>query len=156
MMNNIYNFNDIEKIRSRQKRLVVGYALAVLCFIGVLALAFFILKNNIVLTVVFALLLFFFILSSIVFWKVKYVILSEHKTFLDNIETGIKSDYIGSFVGMDTDKLSEEPFDSYIFVSTNKSTSFLVYNQYSPKFIKGEKYHIEYVGSYLYRWESVR
>jgi len=74
---------------------------------------------------------------------------------MDNMEMGSKSDLAGYFVMKESAK-EDENFDSYIFISLNKKTSLLIHRLYSVDFKEGEKYHIEYVGNYIYRWEHTK
>ena len=153
-MNYIYKTNEIEKLSEKQKRLVIKYVLFVIGFIIVLTFSCFTVKNNILLTAIFASILLVVIFSSIVFWKVKYGILNKHKAFIDDMEMGVKNDYSGHFEKKESS--DSEDFDSYIFNSSNKKTSFLIHRHYSIDFIEGEKYHVEHVGNYIYRWEIIK
>lgn len=155
MMNNIYDFSQIQTMRYRQNKLILSYILYTLCFAVALVLSCYLVKSNLLLTIIFALLLLFFILFSIVFWKIKYGILNEYKLFLDNMEMGNREDYVGVFTGKVTSQSDEEPFDTYLFVSSNKKTSFLIHNQHPVQFSEGKRYHIEHVGSYVYQWEII-
>ncbi len=154
MMNNIYDSKDFQEINASQKRLVIKYVLFLILFIIVLTISCFTIKNNILLTVIFASLLFVVIFSSIVFWKVKYGILNKHKAFIDDMEMGVKNDYVGYFEKKELSE--EEDFDSYIFNSSNKKTGFMIHSLYSVDFTEGERYHIEHVGNYIYRWENIK
>lgn len=155
MMNNIYDFAQIQAIRYRQNKLIFSYVVYMLCFLGALALLCCLVENNILLTVILALLLFFFILFSIVFWKIKYGILNEHRLFLENMDTGNREDYVGVFAGKPASPSNDASFDAYSFVSSNKKTSFLIHNQYPVRFSEGKRYHIEHIGSYLCQWEMI-
>ena len=154
-MNKIYDFEQIEEIRAEQKKLIFRYVFFVLCFIVAVAISCIVVKNNILLTVIFAFLLLCLIIVSILLWKIKYGILNEYKKFLDNMETGKRTDYVGEFEGKIECSGEEESFDSYIFVYLGKKTSFYIHKQCEVDFAKGKKYHIECIGSYICQWEII-
>lgn len=154
-MNNIYDFNEIYEISSRQKKLIIEYVIFVICFLLALVLACIYLDNNILLTVVFAGALLTFILFSIVFWKVKYGILKEYKSFLDMLETGKSDSFVGIFERKFEESDDEEAFEKYVFISSNKKSEFLIHKLHRIDFIEGQKYHIECVGRYICQWEIV-
>lgn len=155
MMNSVYDFSEIQLISDRQKRMIFGYVLVTFCFAILLTFICFTLKNSLLITLTFAILLSIFILASILFWKIKYGILNEYKVFLDNMETGNRSDYVGRFMGRE-EAAGEESFDRYIFIYSNKQTSFLIHKQHAVDFSKNVNYHIVHVGSYVYGWKDAR
>ena len=154
MMNKIYNFNEIEEIRTRKKKLVFEYLLCVLIFLVALILIYTTVKNNILLAIVFFVLLSFFILFSIVFWKIKYGILKARELFLDNMESGRREDYVGIFEESIAAENDEE-FCVYVFSSTNKKTDLLIHKHNRTCFEKGKKYHLECIGDYVFGWEII-
>jgi hypothetical protein len=153
-MNNIYDFAEIGQLiaeRKRLKNIYVGLCVVALLFIAILCLF---IENNILLTLAFALILLFFILFSVAFWKIKIGILNEYVSFLENIEIGNRSDYVGTFA----EKLAtrgDDNFEKYVFVSSSGEKELLIYKKHSVDFSSGEKYHLEQVGSYLCRWEKI-
>lgn len=153
-MNKVYGFDQIEKIQVMQRKLIFQYIAYLLVFVFVIALLCVFLSNNILLTLIFFVLASGFILYSILFWKIKYGILQRHKTFLDNLESGKRDDYVGVFK-CKTISNSDEEFNAYVFSSNGKTMSFLVHNQYPICFSKEKKYHIECIGKYIYQWEII-
>jgi hypothetical protein len=153
-MNNIYDFAEIGQLiaeRKRLKNIYVGLCVVALLFIAILCLF---IENNILLTLAFALILLFFILFSVAFWKIKIGILNEYVSFLENLEIGNRSDYVGTFA----EKLAtrgDDNFEKYVFVSSSGEKELLIYKNHSVDFSAGEKYHLEQVGSYLCRWEKI-
>ena len=107
-MNKIYNFDELEEIRTRKKKLIFEYLLCVLIFLVALILICVIINNNVLLAVIFFVLMSFFILFSIVFWKIKYGILKTRGMFLDNMESGRREDYVGIFEESIKAKCDEE------------------------------------------------
>lgn len=155
MMNSIYDFTDIEKIRIRLQKLFFYYILYAMCFITAIILSVVLIKNNLLLTVIFAFLLLLFILFSICFWKIKYGILDKYRSFLDNLETGKRDDYLGVFKQKTDDKNDEGCFDIYIFNSSAGEKNFLVRKEHPICFEVGKKYHLTHVGKYLFEWKIV-
>ena len=153
-MNKIYDFNQIEETRGKQKTLILAYIAASIFLIAVVAAIWILIENNVVLTFVFALVLFSFILFSIVFWKIKYGILKKYCTFLDNLESGNREDYVGVFYKNTVDD-NDDFYDTYVFVSGNDKVNFLIHKQHSQAFTEGKKYHIEHVGNYICQWEII-
>lgn len=154
-MNKIYDFEIIREISTQQKKLIYSYIVCVILFVAALIIALVSIKSNLLLTIVFAVLLLCFILGSILFWKIKYGILKEYKTFLDDMEMGYKEDFVGEF----SERLAiadDDRFDAYLFDSVTKKVSFLVHKQHSMDLIKGKRYHLECVGIYIYQWEDVK
>ena len=154
-MNKIYDFDEIERIQQRQKKIFFTYALYALSFVAVVVLACLFVENNVLLTLIFALLLSFFILFSVAYWKIKYGILNRYRLFLDNLETGNREDLVCKFVGKEMAEEEDQMLDKYIFTSSGKSKEFLIHRNHSVRFIEGKKYHIEYIGDYVYRWETI-
>ena len=153
-MNKIYDFNQIEETREKQKRLIWMYVAALIFFAVVVATICLLIENNLVLTVIFAFILFFFILFSILFWKIKCGILKKYRVFLDNLESGNREDFVGVF----ENKISgdeDDFYDAYVFVSGNKKVNFLIHKQHSQCFADGKKYHIEHVGNYICQWKII-
>ena len=111
-------------------------------------------ENNILLAAIFFVLLAFFILFSIVFWKIKYGILKKRESFLDNMESGKRGEYVGIFEESVVAQNNEE-FDVYVFSASNKKTDFLIHKQNRACLEKGKKYHLECVGDYVYGWEII-
>lgn len=155
MMNKIYDFDVVREISTQQKKLVYSYIWYTILFVVALIIACVSINSNVLLTVVFAVLLLCFIFGSILFWKIKYGIIKDYKVFLDNMETGNKEDFVGEYIEMFT-AADEDTFDVYIFDFASKKVSFLVHKQHSLELIKGKKYHLEHVGKYIYRWETVK
>ena len=153
-MNNIYDFEQIEETRGKQKTLLLAYIATIIFFAGVVATVCLLIENNVLLTVIFALVLFFFILYSILFWKIKYGILTQYRVFLDNLESGNREDYTGLFCEKIVDD-NDEFYDTYVFVSGNDKVNFLIHKQHTQAFTKGKKYHIEPVGNYMCQWEII-
>lgn len=155
MMNNIYDTGESEVIGKRQKRLIISYVLSAIVFLSIILLSCLGIENNILLTAVFALLLLAFLLFSVLFWKIKYGILRDYSRFLENMEIGKRDDYVGSFAEKLTARNDGESFDSYVFLSSGKKTSFLIHKSRAVDFSQGENYHLEHIGGYLYRWETI-
>ena len=154
MMNKIYNFDELEEIRTRKKKLIFEYLLCVLIFLVALALIYITIKNNILLAVLFFVFLSFFILFSIVFWKIKYGILKTRGMFLDNMESGRREDYVGIFEESIAAENDEE-FCVYVFSSSNKKRDLLIHKHNCTCFEKGKKYHLECIGDYVFGWEII-
>ena len=154
-MNKIYDFNELEEIRVRQKRLIFQYIIYLVSLVAIIALACICIKNNILLTAVFFVLLLFFALFSVVFWKIKYGILKTRKSFLDDMESGKREDCVGIFEEMVTSSSDEEDFDKYTFIASNKKTNLVIHKQNRVCFLKGKKYHLEHIGGYIYQWEII-
>ena len=154
-MNKIYDFDEIERIQQRQKKVFFTYALYALSFVAIVVLACLFVENNLLLTLIFALLLSFFILFSVAYWKIKYGILNRYRLFLDNLETGNREDLVCEFVGKEMEEEEDQMLDKYIFTSSGKSKEFLIHRNHSVCFIEGKEYHIEYIGDYVYRWEII-
>ena len=154
-MNKIYDFNELEEIRARQNILIFQYVIYLLGFMITIAIACIFIKSNILLASIFFILLLFFALFSIVFWKIKYGILKKRKSFLDDMESGKREDYVGVFDEMLTSSGDEEDFDIYIFIASNKKTNLVIHKLNRACFLKGKKYHIEHVGACIYQWEIV-
>ena len=154
-MNKIYDFSQIERIRKQFFPLIMRYVLFVLCCIVAIAVACAMIENNVLLTLIFALLVLCFLLGSVLFWRIKYRLLKSYMTFLDNMETGKREDYVGKF----EEKISSlddcEQFDIYVFDNSSAKTSFLIHKQHPMSFAKGQKYHLEHIGNYLYQWENI-
>ena len=155
MMNDIYGRGEPEVIGRRQKRLIIYYAIFAVLFVSLILLLCLGIENNVLLTAAFALLSLAFLLFSIVFWKIKYGILREYSRFLENLEIGKRDDYVGSFVEKQAVTDEGDSFDSYVFLSSGKITSFLIHKGHPVDFSHGECYHLEHIGGYLYRWEKV-
>ena len=155
MMNKIYDFEQIDKIRAEQKKLIFHFVLYAVGFIVLTIFACLLIKSNILLTLIFALALLAFVLYSIVFWKVKYGILREYKTFLDNLETGRREDNVGVFEGLGESRPNDEDFIKYIFVSSNTKKCLLTDDFHKIDFVKGKKYHLECVGEYIVQWKMI-
>jgi hypothetical protein len=73
MMNNIYDFTEIETIRHRQKKLVCLYVIYTLCFFIAEAIVCLAVENNILLTVIFAVYLLFMLFRGIVWLYVENI-----------------------------------------------------------------------------------
>ena len=153
MMNNIYDFSEIQELRNKQNKLIFCYVAYLLCFIAAMGISFVAIQNNLLLTLVLAFILLFFILFSILFWKIKYGILDKYRSFLDDMETGKQDDYVGVFQSKTETEDDEVSFDTYVFLSAGKETGFLIHNQHKACFEKGKKYHVLHVGNYVYQWE---
>lgn len=152
-MNNIYDFSQITELDRQRKRLILGYVIYALFVFGILISACFIIKNNILLTLIFTLILLVFTFSSIIFWKIKYAILRDGIAFLENMEIGIKSDFVGIFIGVEA-RENDDAFDQYTFRDAGGNVTYLIHKSCPASFTVGEKYHTEQVGSYIYRWEK--
>ncbi len=155
IMNNIYDFSEIEKICAREKKLIFRYIIYVLCAVVTIALACIFIKNNIFLSTIFFILLFFFVLFSIVFWKIKYGFLKKRRMFLDSIESGKGEDFVGIFEESLLSSSDEDDFDVYVFIASNKKTNLLIHKQNRAHFLEGKKYHLLCVGNYIYQWEII-
>lgn len=155
MKNNIYDFNEIQAVRLKEKSLIWQYAIYLLCFIAFLMLCITFIKNLVFLTFIFAISLLFFILFSIVFWKIKYGILEKYRVFLDSLEMGKRSEYVCIFKNKLENLNENEDFDNYVFAFSSKQMNFLIHRQHSVNFIEGKKYYLECVGSYICQWEIV-
>ena len=152
-MNNIYDFSQIGELERQRKRLIFGYVIYALFVLGIIVSSCFVIENNILLTLIFALALLVFIFSSIVFWKIKYSILRDNVSFLENMEIGNKSDFVGVFLGVEPCE-NDAHFDKYTFEYRGGRTTHLIHKSCSVGFNVGEKYHTEQVGSYIFRWEK--
>ena len=152
-MNKIYDFEQIYAVKAAEKRLILRCVLYLLCFAAVIFIACITVENNLLLTVIFAVLLLLFILFSIVFWKIRFVTLKEYESFLDKLDTGRHEDYVGTFIGESNS--CDESFCSYVFMSANKEESFLIHKLNRIELEKNKKYHIEYIGKYMYQWEII-
>ena len=155
MMNRIYGFNEAEEIILRQKKLIGYYILLVLCFVFAILVSCFAIKNNILLTVVFATLLLSFMLFSICFWKIKYGILEKYKSHLENLETGKREEFRGTFVKILDDTEMGEDFNVYVFASSTEEMEFLVHKQKKICFDVGKSYCITHIGKYLFEWGNI-
>ena len=153
MMNKIYDFSEIGELRTRQNKLIFQYLIYAVCFVLVLILSCVVIENNVVLSLAFATLLFIFILYSVLFWKIKYGLLDEHRRFLDDMETGKQDDYVGVFCHKV--EATDESFSTYVFLSSGRERRFLIHNQYPVCFEKGKNYHIVHIGKYVYQWEII-
>lgn len=155
MMNKVYDFSELEKIRIRQRKLILCYAISVVCFLSAIFVFCTFINNNVILTTVFAVTLLVFILFSICFFKISYSIPETYRSFLDDLDTGRKEECVGVFEKK-TDAIDNgEWFDYYIFSSSEGEVSFLALKQSSVSFVEGEKYLISYVGKYLYEWKRI-
>jgi len=153
-MNKIYDFGQIAAIRIAQRRLIWRYAAYLLVFAAAVVLLCACIGNHVLLTLVFFALVSGFVLYSIVFWKIKYGILQKHRTFLDNLESGKRDDYVGVFEEKACAS-SDELFDTYVFSANGKRTVLLIHRQYPVCFFKEKTYHIERIGNYIDRWEMI-
>lgn len=152
-MNSIYDFSQIGELEGQRKSLIFSYVICSLFALGIIIAACFVVKNEILLTLIFALILLVFVFGSIVFWKIKYAILRDAIAFLENMELGIKSDFVGAFVGVEV-MGNDESFDRYTFRGADGNSTYLIHKSCSADFTVGEKYHTELVGSYILRWEK--
>lgn len=152
-MNKIYDFDSIFAIRKEQKRLIMLFALFCLCLIAAVAIACSLIENNLLLTAIFALLLLGFLTASVLLWKIKYAILRDYLTFLDNMETGSRQDFAGIFEEKQDASQGAEPFDCYVFCENGKKHSLLIHVHHPAAFVKGKSYRLECVGRYVYQWE---
>lgn len=153
-MNNIYDFAEIEQAIAERKRLKRIYACLCVAAFLFMAIPYFVIENNLLLTLTIAILLLFFIFFSVAFWKIKIGILNEYISFLENLEIGNRSDYVGTFA----EKLAtdgDDNFEKYVFVSSSGEKELLIYKNHSVDFSRGEKFHLEQVGGYLCRWEKI-
>ena len=152
-MNNIYDFSQTSELERQKRRLIFGYVIYLLFLFGIIISSFFVVKNVILLTLIFALILLVFIFSSIIFWKIKYAILRDNIAFLENLEIGNKSDFVGVFLGLEA-RINDEHFDRYAFQGDGGKVTYLIHKGCRADFTVGEKYHTEQVGSYILRWEK--
>lgn len=155
MMNNIYDFTELDKIREQQRGLIRQYVIYSICFIALIALLFAVIENNMLLCIAFALLLIAYLLFSLLFWKIKYGILRMYAQFLDNMETGRGEDYIGVFEEKMSCADEDIPFEKYVFIRFGKRSEFLVSKNASITLEIGKEYHIEHIGKYINRWEFI-
>jgi hypothetical protein len=154
-MNKIYDFVEIEKIRSMMGKLIFKYVMFAICFVATITFACLLIKNNLLLTLIFAFLLLIFILASVLFWKIKYGILKSHRAFLENMELGKNDNFVGDFVKCEKNENEDDPFDAYIFASNGVRVKFLIHNKYAVCFTEGKRYHIEHIGNYVNQWEII-
>lgn len=153
MMNNIYDFNGIDRIGHRLRGYICGYILYSLCIFCLIALDFLFVHNPLLASFIFAIVLLIYILSSVVFLKIKYAILKEHRDFLENMDMGLKKDFLGIFLRKAEQTCENDfAFNNFVFLGANGEVSLSVHKSCSADFTVGEKYHIEQVGNYIYRW----
>ena len=152
-MNRVYDFEQIYTVKEAEKELIIRYILYLLCFVAAVLIACITLENNLLLTVIFAVLLLLFILFSIIFWKIRFGILKEYESFLDKLESGKHEDYVGTFIGEINS--FDEYFDCYVFISSDKESSFLIRKVNRVELKKNKKYHIEHIGKYICQWEII-
>jgi hypothetical protein len=148
MMNKVYDFENIDKIRERTGRLILRYIVIAVGFFMLVALDFVLVENNLLLTLIFAVLMLLFILFSLVYFRVSVGILREYRIFLEKLEMGRQSDFVGVFEGVNFSE-SNDKYECYVF----SSERFFVRRETPIMFSQGEKYHLEHIGKYIYRWE---
>ena len=153
-MNTIYDFNEIERIGQKLCGYIGGFILYSLCIFGLIVIDLLLVRNPLFASLIFALVLLIYILSSVVFWKIKYAILKEHLTFLENMDMGLKKDFVGVFLRTAETCENDTAFNNYVFLGANGEEHFVIRKSCSVSFATGEKYHIEQVGNYIYRWEK--
>lgn len=153
-MNNIYDFSVIEKIGRRLRGYIGGFILYSLCIFSLIVLDLLLVHKPLLASLIFGIFLLIYILSSVIFWKIKYAILKQHLTFLENMDMGLKKDFVGEFVKTEDTCEKDAPFNSCVFLGANGNVPLLIHKSCSINFAKGEIYHIEQVGNYIYRWEK--
>lgn len=153
-MNNIYDLSQIRELEGQRKRLIFNFVISVLCALGVIAAACLLIENALILTLVFSLVMLSLGVWSVLFWRIRYAILREHIAFLENMEMGNKSDFVGIFVGVEKSEDADGYFDRYVFRAAGREETFLVHSGCPVDLVSGEKYHTEQVGSYIFRWEK--
>ena len=154
-MNNIYNYNEIERIGRRLRGYVGGFVLYSLCIFSLSVLDLLLVHKPLLASLLFGTVLLIYILSSVTFWKIKYAILKQHLTFLENMDMGLKKDFAGIFLRKAEQTCENDfAFNNFVFIGANGEVSLLVHKSCSADFTVGEKYHIEQVGNYIYRWEK--
>lgn len=154
-MNNIYNYNEIERIGRRLRGYIAGFIICSLCILCLIVVDLLLVHNPLFASMIFALVLLIYILSSLAFWKIKYAILKEHLAFLENMDMGLKKDFAGIFLRKAEQTCENDfAFNNFVFLGANGEVSLLVHKSCSADFTVGEKYHLEQVGNYIYRWEK--
>ena len=151
-MNNIYDYNEIERIGRRLRGYIAGFIIYSLCILCLIVVDLLLVHNPLFASLIFALVLLIYILSSLAFWKIKYAILKEHLAFLENMDMGLKKDFAGVFLRTEEAYEKDASFNNYVFLGANGEVPLLIHKSCSVSFSKGKKYHIEQVGNYIYRW----
>ena len=151
-MNNIYDLSDIQIIGRTLRGYIGGFTIYSLCVFGLIMADLLLIHMTFVAVMIFAIIILLYILSAILFWKIKYAILKQHMMFLENMDMGMKSEAVATFIGMADIYDEDDSFDHYNFRGGSGDMVLLIHKGYSVSFVKGEKYYIEQVGSYIYRW----